>query len=99
MKHLMRGVSLGLFDEKTAMEKFEKWNGEHETLVAKRDEAHRTAKREKRHSIHQESVRRVEEKQKAKAAAAAPAEEEITSEANTTEEIAGNNPEATSEEA
>ena len=31
MKHLMRGVSLGLFDEATAMEKFEKWNGARRT--------------------------------------------------------------------
>lgn len=75
MKHLMRGVSLGLFDEKTANEKFEKWNAEHEQLVAKREEAHRKHKQEKRHSVAQESVRRVEEKQAIKAAAAAPVEE------------------------
>lgn len=75
MKHLMRGVSLGLFDEKTANEKFEKWNAEHEQLVAKREEAHRKNKQEKRHNVAQESVRRVEEKQAIKAAAAAPVEE------------------------
>lgn len=80
MKHLMRGVSLGLFDEKTAHEKFEKWNAEHEQLVAKREETHRKHKQEKRHSISQESVRRVEERQAAKVAAVqaeeAPAAEE-----------------------
>jgi len=76
MKHLMRGVSLGLFDEKAANEKFEKWNAEHEQLVAKREEAHRKAKHEKRSSVNQASVRLVEEKQAAKAAAAAPVEEE-----------------------
>ena len=27
LKHLLRGVSLGLFDEATAMEKFTKWSG------------------------------------------------------------------------
>ena len=74
MKHLMRGVSLGLFDEKTANEKFEKWNAEHEQLVAKREETHRKHKQEKRHSVVQESVRRVEEKQASKAAAAQPEE-------------------------
>ena len=78
MKHLMRGVSLGLFDETAATEKFEKWNAEHEQLVAKREETHRKHKQEKRQSISQESVRRVEEKQAVKAAAAvaeeAPAE-------------------------
>lgn len=75
MKHLMRGVSLGLFDEKAAQEKFEQWNAEHEQLVAKREEAHRKSKQEKRHSLNQESVRKVEEKQAAKIAAAAPAAE------------------------
>lgn len=74
MKHLMRGVSLGLFDEPTAMEKFEKWNTEHEELVAKRQEASRKAKQEKRHTVAQESVRRIEEKQAAKKATEVEAE-------------------------
>jgi small subunit ribosomal protein S16 len=62
LKHLMRGVSLGLFDETTAMEKFEKWNGEHEELVARREETHRKHKSDKRHEAMKESVRKVEEK-------------------------------------
>jgi small subunit ribosomal protein S16 len=66
LKHLMRGVSLGLFDEKTAFEKFEKWNTEHEEVVVKREEAHRKHKQEKRHATMTESVRRVEEKQAAR---------------------------------
>lgn len=74
MKHLMRGVSLGLFDETAANEKFEKWNAEHEQLVAKREETHRKHKQDKRQSISQESVRRVEEKQAVKAASAAAEE-------------------------
>jgi small subunit ribosomal protein S16 len=69
MKHLMRGVSLGLFDEKTANEKFEQWNASHEQLVAQREEAHRKHKSEKRHKVAQESIRLVEEKNAAKAAA------------------------------
>ncbi|MBP6455729.1 MAG: 30S ribosomal protein S16 [Chitinophagaceae bacterium] len=44
LKHLMRGVKLGLFDEATAYEKFEKWNGGHEEIVAKRQEQHKKAK-------------------------------------------------------
>ncbi|MHB1922733.1 MAG: 30S ribosomal protein S16 [Chitinophagaceae bacterium] len=40
LKHLLRGVSLGLFDEKTAYEKFEKWNADHELQMAKRKEDH-----------------------------------------------------------
>lgn len=62
LKHLMRGVKLGLFDEKAANEKFEQWNAEHENLVIKRDEAHREQKTAKRRNAVQDSVRRVEEK-------------------------------------
>ncbi|MES2702310.1 MAG: 30S ribosomal protein S16 [Bacteroidota bacterium] len=93
LKHLMRGVSLGLFDETTAMEKFEKWNGEHEELVAKREETHRKHKAEKRSETMRDSVRKVEEKNMARAAAAETAEAENESaeggaeaEAETTQE-------------
>jgi len=68
LKHLMRGVSLGLFDEKTAHEKFEAWNAEHEVLVAKREESHRKAKSEKRHAAEGESIRLIESKIAAKEA-------------------------------
>jgi small subunit ribosomal protein S16 len=44
MKHLMRGVKLGLFDEDTAMSKFESWNASHEVLVAERQESHKKHK-------------------------------------------------------
>lgn len=69
LKHLMRGVTLNLFDEKTAWEKFEQWNGEHEVIVAKREETHRKHKSEKRHAIMTDSVRRVEDKNAARIAA------------------------------
>lgn len=85
MKHLMRGVSMGLFDEQAAMEKFEKWNSEHEVLVANREETHRKAKSEKRHAATAESVKRVEERMAAKAAAAQPAAEEAAPETDATE--------------
>lgn len=78
LKHLMRGVNLGLFDQAAAMQKFETWNAEHEQLVARREEAHRKHKHEKRQSVMTESVKRVEEKMAAKAAAAAPVAEETT---------------------
>lgn len=87
LKHLMRGVSLGLFDEKTAWEKFESWNGEHEEVVARRQEAHRKHKQEKRHAIMSESVRRVEEKNAARAAEATEAET-ATAEGGASEEQA-----------
>ncbi len=78
LKHLMRGISLGLFDEKTAMEKFEKWNGEHEELVAKREETHRIHKAEKRQSTINDSVRRVQEKHAAQDDLSAAAEAETS---------------------
>lgn len=86
LKHLMRGVGLGLFDETTAMEKFELWNGEHETLVARREEAHRKHKADKRHETMSESVRKVEEKNAAKLAEAAA--QETSGEEGATEEEA-----------
>ncbi len=89
LKHLMRGVSLGLFDETTAMEKFEKWNGEHEQLVARREETHRKHKADKRNETMRESVRKIEEKNAVRAAQVAEAE----ADANAEDEA----PEATSE--
>lgn len=38
LKHLLRGVGLGLFDEAAAMEKFQKWFSEHESQIRKRQE-------------------------------------------------------------
>jgi small subunit ribosomal protein S16 len=83
LKHLMRGVSLNLFDEKSAWEKFESWNAEHEQVVAKREETHRKHKSEKRHAAMSESVRRVEEKMSARAAEAQPEEEAAEAETET----------------
>ncbi|HTN45025.1 MAG TPA: 30S ribosomal protein S16 [Flavipsychrobacter sp.] len=86
LKHLMRGVTLGLFDEQTALDKFEKWNGEHEEVVVKRQEAHRAHKAEKRHAAMTESVKKVEEKQAAKAAVKAAEEASAAAEATDTPE-------------
>ncbi len=82
LRHLMRGVTLGLFDETTALEKFENWNGEHEELVAKREESHRKDRLHKRSETVRESVKRVEDKNAAKLEAlkAAEAAETTTSE-------------------
>ncbi|MEO8822111.1 MAG: 30S ribosomal protein S16 [Ginsengibacter sp.] len=44
LKHLLRGVSLGLFDEAAAMEKFTKWSTEHDSEFAKRQENHKKAR-------------------------------------------------------
>lgn len=72
LKHLLRGVSLGLFDEATAMEKFTKWSAEHEAHVAKRQTEHKRVKMVKR---SQPVVRKV-----APSADDAPAEETKTEE-------------------
>ncbi|MEP7252994.1 MAG: 30S ribosomal protein S16 [Ginsengibacter sp.] len=44
LKHLLRGVTLGLFDEAAAMEKFTKWSSEHDTEFAKRQESHKKSR-------------------------------------------------------
>jgi small subunit ribosomal protein S16 len=41
LKHLLRGVKLGLFDEATAMVKFQKWHEEHEAAIVRRSEENR----------------------------------------------------------
>lgn len=48
LKHLLRGVKLGLFDEATAMEKFTKWSTEHDAQVKKRQEESARNKRTRR---------------------------------------------------
>ena len=44
LKHLLRGVALGLFDEAAAMQKFTKWSSDHETEFAKRMDNNKKAK-------------------------------------------------------
>lgn len=48
LKHLLRGVGLGLFDEAAAMEKFTKWTAEHEAQVKRRQEDSYRQKRARR---------------------------------------------------
>jgi small subunit ribosomal protein S16 len=48
LKHLLRGVKLGLFDEATAMAKFQTWFAEHEANVASKNEAHKKAQAAKK---------------------------------------------------
>ena len=60
LKHLLRGVKLGLFDDATAMVKFQAWHDEHEAQIARKNEEHRKAQRAKR---TQPVVKKVEAKQ------------------------------------
>ncbi|HSC53127.1 MAG TPA: 30S ribosomal protein S16 [Phnomibacter sp.] len=48
LKHLLRGVKLGLFDEATAMVKFQKWHEEHEANSARRKDANQKETRARR---------------------------------------------------
>src|SRR3954468_23546812 len=78
LKHLLRGVSLGLFDEATAMEKFTKWSSEHDANVSRRQGAHKKARNDRRDAP---VVRKVAEK-----VSEAPSMEAAASEETKTEE-------------
>jgi len=77
LKHLLRGVKLGLFDDAAAMVKFQAWHEEHEANNKRRTETHKTKQRQSREYVP--VVRKVEE---APAVQAAP---ETVSEEGTTE--------------
>ncbi len=82
LKHLLRVVSLGLFDEAVAMEKFTKWSTEHDASINKRQGAHQKARSDRRNVP---VVKKVAEKTEA---APAPVETEspvATEEAKTEE--------------
>ncbi|MEY4638127.1 MAG: 30S ribosomal protein S16 [Bacteroidota bacterium] len=68
LKHLLRGVSMGLFDEAAAMQKFTEWTAQHEQQIKKRDEDNQRKRREKRQSVLAEAAAK-------KVVVAAPAEE------------------------
>jgi small subunit ribosomal protein S16 len=72
LKHLLRGVQLGLFDEAAAMEKFQVWHTEHEVQIKKKSEENRRNQRTRRTPP---MVRRVERRDDASAAPAAPGNE------------------------
>jgi small subunit ribosomal protein S16 len=48
LKHLLRGVTLGLFDEATAMQKFQVWHDDHEGKLKKKEEAARERRNARR---------------------------------------------------
>lgn len=60
LKHLLRGVKLGLFDDATAMTKFSAWHEEHEMKTAKRSVDHRNKQRERRQAPVVKKVVKVE---------------------------------------
>ena len=58
LKHLLRGVSLGLFDDATAMEKFQAWHSEHEAQYKKKQEEAMKQRRFQRNPPYQRRDRR-----------------------------------------
>lgn len=99
LKHLMRGVGLGLFDEASAVEKFQSWNEEHEKLVEVRMSQHKKDKEDKRAKPIIKKVEDVE----TEVAVAEVAEEEVVAEApaeeTPNEEATGADENTASEEA
>jgi small subunit ribosomal protein S16 len=59
LKHLLRGVKLGLFDDATAMTKFQAWHEEHEANIRRRNDSHRSQQRQRRQ--YTPVVKKVEE--------------------------------------
>ena len=62
LKHLLRGVKLGLFDDATAMDKFQAWHTEHETSIQRRSTEHKKVRQSKK---QMPVVKKVEEAPKA----------------------------------
>lgn len=56
LKHLLRGVSLGLFDESVAMQKFTAWTSEHDAQITKRQGAHKKARQDSRNRPYVKKV-------------------------------------------
>lgn len=56
LKHLLRGVSLGLFDESVAMQKFTAWTSEHDAQISKRSGAHKKARQDTRNRPYVKKV-------------------------------------------
>ena len=79
---MLRGVSLGLFDEAVAMQKFTTWSAEHDAHVAKRQGAHKKARIDSR---NQPVVRKVAEAAPVAVAEAASLEASAAEETKTEE--------------
>jgi small subunit ribosomal protein S16 len=72
LKHLLRGVKMGIFDDVTAMQKFEEWTKEHDSKVITRSENY---KRDRRASMPKPMIKKVEPKAAPVAEAPTPVEE------------------------
>ena len=92
LKHLLRGVTLGLFDEATAMEKFTKWSTEHDSEFAKRQESHKKSR-----STSRQPVARRAERSTSSVKTAVPAAETSKASAPANENGAAETPQSDTE--
>jgi len=97
LKHLLRGVKLGLFDDATAMTKFEAWHNEHEANIARRSDAHKSEVRAKKAYVP--VVKKVEEVKVEEAPVAEPEAPAAEVETPATDAAPEATPEAPAEEA
>ena len=77
LKHLLRGVKLGLFDDAAAMVKFQDWHLQHEADINRRAAAHKKTQKDRR---NQPYVRKVEAAPAAEAVADAPTPDAVEGE-------------------
>ncbi|HLW10904.1 MAG TPA: 30S ribosomal protein S16 [Fermentimonas sp.] len=102
MKHLQRGVSLGLFDEAEAEKRFVEWEEKHSAEFASKSEADKQARKEARSAIAAEAAKRVAERNEARRAEMEAklkeAEEEAKAAEENTEEVTNQEDEATNAE-
>jgi small subunit ribosomal protein S16 len=92
LKHLLRGVKLGLFDDATAMAKFQTWYAEHESQVASKTDAHKKAQAAKKVYVPvvkkvAEPVAEVVAEEVAPEAPEAPATEEVATATDASETV------------
>ena len=97
LKHLLRGVKLGLFDDATAMTKFEAWHNEHEANISRRSDAHKSEVRAKK--VYVPVVKKVEEVKVEEAPVAEPEAPAAEVETPATDAAPEATPEAPAEEA
>lgn len=70
LKHLLRGVKLGLFDDAAAMTKFQEWHTDHEANISRRNDEHKNKQRAKK--VYVPIVKKVEVKEEVVVAEVAP---------------------------
>ncbi len=68
MKHLQRGVSLGLFDDAEAEKRFIDWEEKHSADLTTKTEADKQARKEARSSVAAEAAKRVADRNEARRA-------------------------------